>query len=248
MDQLIKKTLKSLSVNGFEAHYAPDAKSVIPMTLELIPVKATIGIGDSATLRQIGVANALQEDSRVMINPYSNIIIERMNSGEITGADQMQYCRMALSCDYFITSTNILTEPGILMNTDATGNRVAGMFFGPKNSIMVIGRNKIVPDVEAGYERLRNICGVFHSKTKQRNNPCVKGGKCYNCKSHDRLCRVTTMIERRPMHINPHVIVVDADLGLGWDPEWDQARIDAIYDGYASVTKMRRPAWMDDVK
>lgn len=246
MEQYLEKTIKALKSNDFDVYYAENAEAVKDIVKNLIPVKATIGIGDSATLRQIGIANALQEDGRVMINPYSDIIIGRMNSGEITGADQMKYCRMALSCDYFITSTNVLTETGVLMNTDATGNRVAGMFFGPANSIMIIGRNKIVPDIEAGYSRLRNVCGVFHSKTKQRNNPCVKGGKCFNCKSFDRLCRVTTMIEKRPMHINANVILVDEDLGLGWDQAWDQARIDAIYEGYASVTKMKRPTWLND--
>ena len=248
MEKYIEKTMRALELNGFQAHYAANGAEANELIKKLIPVNVPIGIGDGATLRQIGTADCLIEDGRVVINPFADKIIERMNSGEITGADQMKFCRMALDCDFFITGTNVLTETGVLMNTDATGNRVAGMFFGPRNSIMIVGRNKIVPDVEAGFDRLRNICGAFHSKTKQRNNPCVKLGYCVNCKSADRLCRVTTILDKKPMHINPHVIIVDEDLGLGWDPNWDQDRIDSIYNGYAAVTKMKRPAWLNDVK
>lgn len=248
MDSSIEKTIKALKSNGFNVYYAASSAEAIDLIKSVVPVSATIGIGDGATIRQMKLPQALQDDGRIMINPFADVIIERMNSGEITGADQMKFCRMALSCDYFITSTNVLTETGVLMNTDAAGNRVAGMFFGPYNSIMIIGRNKIVKDIEAGYDRLRNVCGAFHSKTKQRKNPCAVAGKCMNCSSHDRLCRVTTMIERKPMQINANVIVVDEDLGLGWDPEWEKDRIDRIYNAYADVTKMKRPVWLDQVK
>ena len=248
MDAYIEKTLKALKINGFEAHYAENGAAANELIKSLIPVKCSIGIGDGATLRQLGTPQILAEDGRIVINPYSDKFMARMNTGEITGADQMKFCRMALGCDYFITSTNILTETGVLLNTDAAGNRVAGMFFGPANSIMVIGRNKIVADVNEGYYRLRNICGVYHSKTKQRNNPCVKLGHCADCKSADRLCRVTVMIDKKPMQINAHVIIVDEDLGLGWDPAWDEARIERIYNAYAEVTKMKRPDWLNDVK
>lgn len=248
MDAYIERTLKALQLNGFEAHYVENGAAANELIRSLIPVKSTIGIGDGATLRQIGTPACLTEDGRIVINPYNDKLIERMNTGEITGADQMRFCRMALSCDYFITSTNILTETGVLLNADAAGNRVAGMFFGPANSIMVIGRNKIVPNVEVGYDRLRNICGVYHSKTKKRNNPCVKLGRCADCKSADRLCRVTVMIDKKPMQINSHIIIVDEDLGLGWNPEWDAQRIDKIYEAYAAVTKMKRPDWLNQVK
>lgn len=248
MDKLIEKTLQSLKTNGFNAYYAESSENACELIKSLIPVNATIGIGDGATIRQMNLAAMLQDDGRIMINPFADAIIDRMNTGEITGPDQMRFCRMALACDYFITSTNVLTETGILMNTDCAGNRVAGMFFGPLNSIMIIGRNKIAPDIESGYSRLRNICGAFHSKTKQRNNPCVKTGKCMNCNSFDRLCRVTTIIEKKPKHINANIIIVDEDLGLGWDPTWDKDRIDNIYNAYAAVTRMKRPAWMDQIK
>lgn len=247
MDIIIENTLKSLKSNGFNAYYSESPKSTCELVKSLIPVNATIGIGDGATLRQLDIAGMLLNDGRVMINPFADAIIARMNAGEITGSDQMKYCRMALACDYFITSTNVLTETGVLMNTDCAGNRVAGMFFGPQNSIMIIGRNKIVPDVESGYRRLRDVCGTFHSKTKQRKNPCVKNGKCVNCNSFDRLCRITTLIEKKPKHISANIIIVDEDLGLGWDPQWDPQRIDSIYNAYAAVTKMKRPSWMDQI-
>ena len=248
MDEIIERTIKYLKRNGFGTFYAENGEKAAELIMDMIPVNETVGIGDSATLRQIRVPRMLRDDGRIVIDPFDDRIVERMNTGEVTAADNLKYSRMALGCDWFVTGTNVLTEDGILMNTDCTGNRVAGMFFGPVNSIMVVGRNKIVPDVEAGYDRLRNICGTFHSKTKQRKNPCVKTGKCMNCNSPDRLCRITTVLEKRPKNTNANVIIIDEDLGLGWDVSWDTERIDRIYYAYASVTLMRRPAWMDDQK
>ena len=245
MEEIIEKTLKALERNGFGAYYAGSGQDAARMIMEMIPVNETVGIGDSATLRQIGVPKMLKEDGRVVIDPFDDRLVERMNTGEVTAKDNLKYSRMALGCDWFVTGTNVLTMNGILMNTDCTGNRVAGMFFGPENSIMVVGKNKIVPDTEAGYDRLRNICGAFHSKTKQRKNPCVKAGKCVNCNSGDRLCRITTILEKRPKNTNANVLIIDDDLGLGWDRDWDAERIDRIYYAYAAVTLMKRPAWMD---
>ena len=69
--------------------------------------------------------------------------------------------------DVFLTGSNAITECGKLVNLDMIGNRVAGITFGPKNVIIVVGRNKIVEGVKEAMERVKNyaaplnaICGV----------------------------------------------------------------------------------------
>ena len=49
----------------------------------------------------------------------------------------------------------------------------------------------------------------------------------------------------RPKNTNANVLIIDDDLGLGWDRDWDATRIDRIYYAYAAVTLMKRPTWMD---
>lgn len=43
---------------------------------------------------------------------------------------------------------------------------------------------------------------------------------------------ITVVIEKRPPLKNMTVVTVDEDLGLGWDPEWSNERIDEIRHKY----------------
>jgi L-lactate utilization protein LutB len=56
--------------------------------------------------------------------------------------------RQASLADVFLTGSNAVTLDGKLVNTDATGNRVSAMIWGPKKTILVAGANKIVQDVD----------------------------------------------------------------------------------------------------
>lgn len=60
------------------------------------------------------------------------------------------------------------------MNVDGAGNRVAGMFWGHPLSIVVVGKNKIVPDLEAAFARIRNVIAPEHIKRRGGTAPCVK--------------------------------------------------------------------------
>ena len=57
--------------------------------------------------------------------------------------------RKAFTSDLFITSTNALTTDGCLYNIDGNGNRVAAMIYGPKEVIVIAGKNKIFNTVKS---------------------------------------------------------------------------------------------------
>jgi len=56
--------------------------------------------------------------------------------------------REALRSDVFLTGSNTVTLDGKLVNTDMVGNRVAGMIYGAKKVVLVVGKNKLVKDEE----------------------------------------------------------------------------------------------------
>jgi hypothetical protein len=60
----------------------------------------------------------------------------------------------------------------------------------------------------------------------------VATGKCADCRAVDRGCNIFTIIESKPTQTNLHVILVNQDLGLGWDPSWPQERITGILESY----------------
>jgi hypothetical protein len=141
--------------------------------------------------------------------------------------------------DIFLTGTNAITQDGKLVNVDATGNRVAGMFWGHPLSIIVAGRNKIVGNLDEALDRIRNVIAPSHFRIRtgelggrKRETPCVITGKCIDCRAADRGCNIFTIIEGKPSSTNLSVILVDQDVGLGWDPSWPQDRITKILANY----------------
>jgi hypothetical protein len=67
---------------------------------------------------------------------------------------------------------------------------------------------------------------------RKRETPCVVTGKCNDCRAEDRGCNIFTIIEGKPSQTNLNIILVNQDLGLGWDPSWHQERIMEILENY----------------
>jgi len=153
----------------------------------------------------------------------------------------------ATICDVFLTGTNALTQDGRLVNADASGNRVAGMFWGHPISVIVVGRNKIVRDLDEAFHRIRHVIAPNHARIRtvelggrERNTPCVATGECTDCRATDRICNIFTIIEGKPRRTDIHVVIVNEDLGLGWDASWPQDRMMSIrenYKGYVWIPK-----------
>lgn len=71
----------------------------------------------------------------------------------------------------FLCSVNALTEDGILVNMDGTGNRVAAALFGHEKVYYVAGVNKICPDLDHAIWRLRNIAAPATACASTRPRP-----------------------------------------------------------------------------
>ena len=120
----------------------------------------------------------------------------------------------SLLSDVFLSSTNALTMDGKLVNIDGLGNRVAALIFGPKKVIVVAGINKIVPDVEAALDRIKNYVTPIHGKRRDRAIPCAKTGKCVDCHVPLRSCNAVVTIEGQRHMDRMTVIIFGEELGL----------------------------------
>ena len=237
MDQQIEKTLYSLQSRKIKGIFAEDFQDANRRILDLIPSDAVVGIGDSTSMRQLRILDVLRERGTEILNPFElkpeDVDIRDYALG------RAKTMKEAALCTVFLTGTNALTEDGRLVNVDAVGNRVAGMFWGHPISILVVGRNKIVRDLDEAFERIRNVIAPthFHIRTaelggRKRATPCVATGQCNDCRAEDRGCNIFTIIEGKPAQTALHVILVNQDLGLGWDPFWPEERIAGIVKRY----------------
>ena len=123
--------------------------------------------------------------------------------------------REAQTADIYLTSVNALAETGELVNIDGAGNRVASTLFGHEKVYFVIGRNKLAPTVDAAVWRARNIASPRNAQRLGRKTPCaVKGDRCYDCKSPERICRGLVTLWGPMMGMEAEVLLIDEDLGM----------------------------------
>ena len=229
----LEQTAASLERNGFAVHCAENKEKAKELVLMLIPCEAMVGTGDSATVRQIGVIPDLEKRGTKVVNAF---IPELVTAGADKFSVFEETIRQSHHSDIFLTSTNAVTRDGKLVNIDGVGNRVAGIIFGPKKVILIVGRNKIVADVDKAIYRIKNLVSPIHAATKQKKVPCAITGKCTDCDSPQRICNITVILEKRPQLTNISVILVNEDLGLSWEPNWPEDRTARIRSNYEAVT------------
>ena len=200
-----KDIIDKLEKNGMNAIFIPTAEEARDKVLEMIPETAKVGIGGSITIRQLGLIEALLE--------RGNEVFDHWQPG-LSKDGRMAMARRHLSAEYFLSSSNALTMDGKLVNTDNTGNRVSALIFGPRHVVVILGTNKIVKDVEEGIKRVKERAAPLNCRRRKDNTPCARGKGCTDCDSPDRLCRVTSIIEKKTKGVESFsVIIVGEELG-----------------------------------
>ena len=122
---------------------------------------------------------------------------------------------LAAEADIYITSVNGVSEDGTLINIDGAGNRISSTAYGHEKVYFIIGRNKVEENFEKALFRARNIAAPKNAQRLKKKTPCaVKGDKCYDCNSPERICRGFMIIERAISSMKMEVIVIDEDLGM----------------------------------
>ncbi len=122
--------------------------------------------------------------------------------------------RQALLVDLFLTGTNAITADGEIVNLDAIGNRAGALSFGPKHVVVIAGKNKIVADRAAAIDRIKNHVAPLNAKRLGFNTPCVKTGRCVDCRNQSRICSLWTIQEWSIPDKRISVILINEDKGL----------------------------------
>ncbi len=160
----------------------------------------TIGIGGSATVQDIGLAEKLQRHNTVFWHWLQEPGPARMS---------------AMTADVYLSSASALAETGEIVNMDGTCNRVAGTLFGHRKVFFLIGRNKLCPTYEDAVWRVRNVAAPKRAQQLGAKTPCAaKADRCYDCNSPGRICRGLVTLFGPPMSMEVEVVLIDEDLGL----------------------------------
>jgi len=205
----LKEVLEANNFEVFIAENSIEAKEIVLKDLLPRTGSKSVSYGGSITFRATGLYKAVKNTPGLeFIEPFEE---KRTPEGR---EKRMEMMRQSLLVDLYITGTNAVTETGKLVNLDMFGNRVAGITFGPRTVVILIGRNKIVPDLEAAMFRVKNYVAPVNAMHEGQNTPCTETSHCSECKSPDRICNVWSIIEKCFPKGRIKVILVNEDLGL----------------------------------
>ncbi|MGA3085186.1 MAG: lactate utilization protein [Thermodesulfobacteriota bacterium] len=208
----IGRLIGHLKKNNISAFYLENKTQAFEKVMSMIPEGSIVGFGDSVTLRQIGLVEALENGNYTFLNPWQK---------GITVEENIRQKKRSLTSDVFVTGTNALTLDGKIVNIDALGNRTAAMLFGPDKVVIVVGVNKIVANLEEALERIRKTAAPLNVKRHPEFDPmppCGLTGECSDCSTPWRICNKTVIISRQ-FDNNRYkpvitVVIVGEDLGL----------------------------------
>ncbi len=215
------KAVENLQKRKMNAQYAPDKKAALEMVMNLIPPGAVVARGDSISLDQIDLLNAIMQRNRnVLIDPF-----KCDDQGHwAPEPERLRMFRETFSADIFITGSNAITLDGKIVNIDGAGNRVAAMIFGPSKVILVAGVNKIVKDVDEALQRIHELAAPVNARRHYLKHhaeglaslPCVKTGTCAECRHEWKICNYTVIIDgAMPQHHGRiNVVLVGEELGI----------------------------------
>ena len=189
---------QNLETRGFSVRTFATAAEAAAYLNEAIDGK-TVGFGGSMTLKDMGLYELLGSHNEVHWH-------------WVNGQEER---KAAMGTQVYLSSANGLAETGEIINIDGGGNRVASTLYGHEKVIFVIGRNKLAPTYDEALWRARNIASPKNAQRLGRKTPCaVKGDRCYDCKSPDRICRGLVVLWGPMMGMETEVILVDEDLGM----------------------------------
>jgi L-lactate utilization protein LutB len=203
-EELGKRCVRRLRRNGFDAHYAETAEAAAKRIRDRVNGLESFGFGGSATTRALGLPQMLREAGKIVHDHWS----------PEAGRSDLDIRLAQGRCDCFLCSANAISLTGEIVNVDGVGNRNNAMTFGCPHVVIVAGMNKVVHTLDAALSRVREVAAPMRAKSLDMKTPCAETGLCADCDSPQRICRVTTILHRKPAMTEVTVVLVGESLGF----------------------------------
>src|SRR2546422_9221340 len=146
-DVRVKRTMAALEANGITVLRAPSAASAKRIVLDLIPDASPVHQGASQTLDVLGITYEIEKSGR-----YAALRPRIWSMDRETEAHEIR--RLGAAPDVMLGSVHAVTETGSLLAASMSGSQLGPYVSGAGRVILVVGTQKIVPDLEQGLRRI----------------------------------------------------------------------------------------------
>ncbi|BCS90084.1 lactate utilization protein [Pseudodesulfovibrio sediminis] len=204
----LRELRDTLRKNNFDVYLADNCEEARKIVVdEILPeIKPkTVSWGGSQTLAGTGLYELLRDSDE-----YEALDTWDKN---LSNEEKNELRRQALLVDCFFTGTNAITEQGHLVNLDMIGNRTGAITFGPRNVVILVSRNKVVPDLQRAMDRVKEYVAPVNTLRLDMKTPCVKTGYCMDCSSPQRICNVWSITEKSFPKGRIKIVLINEDAG-----------------------------------
>ncbi len=167
----VERTIKALKKNNMEALFIPSMDELLPAVRSLLKAGETIAMGGSVSLAETGVLDLLHSGEYELLDRHK----KGLSPSEIN-----EVLLDSFKADTYFASANAVTEHGELYCVDGNSNRVAAMLYGPKQVILIVSWDKIVPDLKTAVVRVKMIAAPTNAARLNCDTHCSTHGKCLN--------------------------------------------------------------------
>jgi len=147
----ISAVATELENNGVVCHVVDSAEEARAIVQSILPIGAEVYNNTSRTLELIGVADDIERSGKYQpLRPRLYQMDREMQAREMR--------QLSASPDWVVGSVHALTEAGSLLIASASGSQLGPIASGAGHLVLIIGAQKIVPDLEAGIRRIYEYC------------------------------------------------------------------------------------------
>jgi len=144
LDALAEK----LRERNFEVVIVQNGEEAKAEVLKRIPEGARVHSGKTKTLEDAGLFKEFMENER-----YDFVRRTTMKLDLRTQRDDIR--KLGAAPDVMVNSAHAITESGQIVITSASGSQIGPIASGAGKLILVVGSQKIVPDLDTAFRRIR---------------------------------------------------------------------------------------------
>jgi hypothetical protein len=142
--EIVASALRQHQIEAIIVDTGAQARDAV---LAMIPEGAEVHSGKSHTLEQIGLYQELAESGRYDALRPKVFAMDRTTQGR-------EIRKMIAAPDWMVGSVAAVTLDGTLVVASATGGQIGAYASGAGRLVLVVGSQKVVPDVAAALERI----------------------------------------------------------------------------------------------
>jgi len=193
-EELIQRIAAALTANNVEAIVVDTGEDARRLVIELVPEGAEVYSSKSKTMEDLGLVEHFES------GPYEWLRARYLKMDRRTEGREIR--KLISARDYMLGSVQAVTADGALVVASYSASQIGPYAAGASRLILVVGSQKIVPDLEAARRRIREVVFPYEdARLREQLGVGTKLAKLLVSYSEAAPGRVTVVLVREPVGV-----------------------------------------------